>query len=264
MNELMEKLGLADGASDEEKSAALAKYMEEADANKAKLAKMAEDAEPEKMGDDPAMGDEPDEDDKKMADDPEGEPKMGDEPEMSKLARSLGLPKTATQKQIIMAQQIALAPRTELVTMQKKLAALEAAEVKRMEDAKREKANDLVDGAIKMGKISKEQRANVLKFALENFSACEGFVDGLAVTHVTEQNALQRFTKGGTPVAQQSRKAGEESFVTETRIQGKTVPVRGGEFAVKARAYSKAHKVPLADAQREVLKLHPEFATEIF
>ncbi len=228
---LMQKNGLNEGYSQDDLQSAMAKFAEDADAKDAAMKAMS------------AAG-------------PKDDPKDDeDKKEMSALAQEVGLSKDAKPGQVLAAIKATRVPLTEVQALSKQVADLQAAEAQRTLSQKQTDAAFLVDEAIAHGRIGKDSREDMIKFALTDRAAAQSFIAKQLATHVGAASVMQRMTANGVPLAPGATGGlGGQTFAT---IQGVQVPVRGGRLAEKARAFSKANNVSLAKAQLECLKADP-------
>jgi len=234
--ELMKKYGLTDGYSQDDLQAAMQKMAEDCDTKDAAMKKFAEDKPDDK-----------DDEDKK---------------EMSALAEEVGLSKDTRLSQILTVFKATRAPMSEMQALRKENTDLREAAAARAMSQRQFDATALVDGAIDGGRIAKEQRDGMIKFAMADLETAKGVLEKLPVAFATATNVMQRFTANGKPLdggATGPSLAGQ----TFAQLGGMQVAVKGGRFAEKAQAYAKQHGVKLADAQRAVLKADPTLATDL-
>ncbi len=174
--EMLAKLGLADDATPEEHFAALAKFFEDSDADKAKLSKMEGDAEMAKLADD------------------EEKAKMADDAEKAKMDSAKDDDK-AEAKMAVMEASLA-ATRAELKVLQTERAVREKAAKAESE----RKYEALADAAI-AGSYPKEKRAALVAFARADFDAAREMVSHLLPKTSAPAHIFERLTRNGAPAS---------------------------------------------------------------
>lgn len=271
--EVMARLGMAEGASDEEKKAAFAKFADECAAKMADLegpdaAKMAEDLEGmAKFADEEGAAKM-----RKMAarfkkfaaveEPPHAEPD-GDEPAkmaveeekqaMAAMAKSLGLPAAATASQIAVAMSAKTVPADRLGAMERELAAVRAKQDADAAVALTRDAETFADEAIRMGRQRKDKRDVIVAAFKRAVPEAEALLFDKG-TFPAPGFLTQRITAQGAPVT---------ASVVEDDPNAR-IRTMGRGLAVKAQAYAKEKGIALDKAQIEVSKLHPELMAEYF
>lgn len=232
--ELMARLGMAEGAGEDEMYAMLKKYADAEDE-----AKKAKEAEAEKMSKDAEEGAE---EEKKMAEDCD---------EAKAMRKDLGLPEDAPIATVRAAIYAKTAPIAEVAKLRQELDSLKAEQAAALAKAEDDKIGRFVDGAVADGQWDAAKKEHLAKFAKVDFEAAKASLLPKGAFGV-----MHRMTAGGAPVG---------TARTESKIEGLREARGYGEaFAEAAKTYSKEHKVDLATAQRAVAQEQPELAKAYF
>lgn len=215
-----------------------------------------EDQEPDKSADAAeGEGDEDDEQDKEpmAADDSEDQmaEEEKDEKAMAKtLAAKLGLPATASMKEILTAAAAASVPLSKMsVMVEKQVAERFAAEQKRREKQEaKDRAEKLAASAIRGGYDPADKKA-LIEFATTNFAAAER-----SVAHFLK-NADQLY---GRVVPASTERPSGQSDVQVKQMGGVRVVKYGVSLSAEAKALAAKEKISYEAALDRVVKERPE------
>ena len=250
--DLMKRLGLGDDASDEAVKGAMSSQLTKYYAAEDEAKKMADAAASDAKDDeDKDKKDDAKPEAEKMADDAPDEKDKKDEKDCmddgdddaTAMARSLGLDAKAPLRTMRYAVEAKMVQVREAVAMRAELEKLraEAAEVR--QQSVQIEAERFADEVIGDGRWPEEKRDTIITVYKKNSD------DAKSVLFKKGEFTLVRKT-----FSKSLDRSGPETVITETPgSEG-----RGAEFSAKAKTYAKEKGVPLAAAQREVAKAHPE------